>query len=138
MEDFDFAHLSNVCNDESMVVQFVNEKGKPIGVGFQAWVPVKALTNGIQALVDTLNVVWWPKQVDGKVPDARKMKKQLEASFKSKDKWELTPVKILAYGGESFVPAIRARFPITNGFIQRMFNFIMLIILCVFRPHSNE
>jgi hypothetical protein len=83
---FDSAELFKVNDRKCMVVLFVNENKKPIGVGFQAWLQAEDKKKG-RAIVDCTVYVWWPSTVDGKVPDAKKFLKRL--SHQRSD-WNLT------------------------------------------------
>lgn len=82
-------------DSECLLLQFRNERKKPIQIGFQAWLKdVNNITDKINKEV----IIHWPDEID--IMCAKAMKKKLKSRLE--DKWIDIPVKILAIGGKFF------------------------------------
>lgn len=85
------AGLLNIKDEESILVQFINDKGKRTGVGFEAW--IKSEIEDVNQFTGQSLEVYWPK-VD--ITPAKTLKRILQKGCI----WEIHVVKLLSNGGK--------------------------------------
>lgn len=79
---------------ECVLVQFYNERKKPVQVGFQAWLEDKE--NDINDVINKEMLIKWPLNVD--IVSAKSMQRKLR-NHKSEE-WKFLVVKVIAVGGK--------------------------------------
>ena len=85
---------SELSDDKCLVVQFINERKKPVQVGFQAWLKEEIKENAdLNNLINSEVIIQWPKREDIKC--ARMMEKILK---KKNVVWENLVVKVRSVG----------------------------------------
>lgn len=84
-----------LSDSQCLLVQFRNERKKPIQIGFQAWLKDNKNIN-LQEIVDKEMINHWLLEVD--IVCAKSMEKKLKNRKVDQDKWQDLPVKIISFG----------------------------------------
>lgn len=78
-------------DSQCLLVQFLNERKKPIQVGFQVWLKDKNINK------EEIVIIHWPIDID--IVCAKSMERKLKNRKVDQDKWQDLPVKIIFFGG---------------------------------------
>lgn len=82
-------------DSQCLLVQFRNERKKPIQVGFQAWLKDKNINK--EDIINKEVIIHWPLEID--IVCAKSMERKLKNRKEDQDKWQDLPVKIISFGG---------------------------------------
>lgn len=86
------SEIIKLSDHECVLVQFINERRKPVQVGFQAWLKNKENID-FNNIVDKEVVIQWPLQTEIRCA------KTMQRILKNHDRWEDLVVKVRAIGG---------------------------------------
>jgi len=86
---------TKLSDEKCLVVQFINERHKPVQVGFQAWLKKEKTESDLSHLLNSEVIIRWPVGEDIKC--ARTMEKMIK---KKNITWEDLVVKVRSLGSK--------------------------------------